>query len=412
VAEPRAKGKRKKQTPEELVLKGSNGGSYKYKYVRGEVFIHDINVMSQVRKTFDDLDLLAQDIAQKNLIHDPLVARLTREACEMYISVLNRIWREDNKIDDLTPVVDDGQEVFYILLAGERRLRSCRLIWDVGCEDCRSSYGIEPPGVCFARHEFKDGKIPVKVAKNIPPVAALFIQISENTHKRVPPHEEAEAIARLFQLIKQVDDAYPLATFAKNISKRPETVRNQVSYYDLPTEIRELVEKKIINYGMALVLANLKAQGIEGVELDFWVQRAVNGMYNAASFEKVADEFLKIRNSPQQSLFEIMGANQEAQINKHRTRQIVDPTLNKYLHVGMQYLKKLRHLEAEGKIGREDSPFSSGSPIRNLRALAREFKALIPFLARHVPQAEALEAERNTDELIMITMKIEPKDED
>lgn len=127
------------------------------RYKRRDVPLHKINILAQPRKTFLDIDCLAMDIADKGMLNPPIVARFNQKHCRQYINVINRLWRTSFQLKDLHFTEEGGQKIFYVLLAGERRLCSCYLLWESGCPECLEKHGQEEPGVCFKRH-FEDEK--------------------------------------------------------------------------------------------------------------------------------------------------------------------------------------------------------------------------------------------------------------
>jgi ParB-like chromosome segregation protein Spo0J len=128
-------------------------------FVGAYISLLAINVLEQPRQTFEEIATLAQSIADRKLLFPPIVAQLERDQAQEYIEMVNGIWDTNHGIADLSPAINkDGQEVFFILLDGERRYRACMYLVNVGCED----HGAP----CYDKH-FDDGDVEVRLAIGI-----------------------------------------------------------------------------------------------------------------------------------------------------------------------------------------------------------------------------------------------------
>lgn len=383
---------------------------YSYRYRAEHISLHDINVLPQPRKTFEGIEELAGDIARKNLLNPPIVARLSRESCERYILTINLLWGTTYRVENLRPVnVNEDKTLwYYVLLAGERRLRALRALWDTGCEECRASYGPEAAGACFTRH-FNTDSIEVRLCVDILPLAALFLQFSENTHMPVPPHEEAHAYALLFRLIRQASEKFTVAEFARGVGRNPETIRNALRFCELPQSIQDGVGRGLVHYGIAVEIARLQSDGETAEQLEWWMMRAVTEKKSVAEFRKLIRQYLEDKRMGQISLLAIMTENQELDYKRSHIRRVVESNTINALWALLYYLRRVRELLASGKLGKADSPFSVRSPIRVLRNVFEEEKALLPHLKDLLRPNEYNEAETLIAEGVKILKQLEER---
>lgn len=364
-----------------------------YQYIGCELFIPEINVLPQPRRTFERIEELALDIAQKKLMGPPIVAQLSRVNCRDYLKAINFLWGTTFEINSLSPSEKDSQEIFYILLAGERRFRSCRLLWDTGCTKCIEDYGPEAPGVCFHRH-FPSGKIEVRLCIGIPPLAALFLQLSENTHMRVPPHEEAYAYAQLYKLLKEAHSDFTIARFARKVGRSPETIKNAIQFCELPVSIREPVEEGRIPYGIAIEICRLHRAGVSEDELNWWVVRSITEEKTVPKFKEAVTNYLFNLQAGQMSLAELMAEAQIKESRRMHIRQTVQVHAIQIIWGFIGYFEKVYALFEQGKLGKEDSPFSEGSPVRVFRKLITCLRLLLPHMRSWVPKRDYPRIER------------------
>lgn len=377
------------------------GDDYRPHYMGTQVRLHDLNILRQPRQTFESIPELALDIAQKGILNPPTVACFSKEQAARYVEALNLLWRTTFTTTDLRPADDDQ---YYILLAGERRTRACKLLWENGCMECiEQAQGDKrrlKPGDCFKRHfETEADMLDIRLCRDIPPISALFLQLSENTHMQVPPHEEAQAYALLYNLCKQADAEFSVSKFARRVGRSPETIRHALRFVELPTQIRTFVEQRLLPYGIAIELTRLSQVGLDEHELLTWTNRALVDHIRVSDFHERISRFLQNRNSGQVSLFEFSQEELAAQERDAR-RKTVEANIVKALWALFSYFQRLRVLFAEGAIGKEDSPFSAGSPNRILQRVVALERELIPHF-------RSLGASRRLNHLALTVHRIE-----
>ncbi len=356
----------------------SNGGA-NHRYVGSRLSPFDINTLPQPRKTFEDIDLLAEDFSQKCILNPPIVARFSRLACENYLLVVNKLWGTSFELRQLRSVQEQDEEVYYVLLAGERRLRGSMYLWSHGCVKCHDEFGNEDNGICFIRH-FGDATIEARLCVDIAPMAALYLQFSENTHMSVPAHEEAHAYYLLFKLLRNVDEKFPLAEFSRRVGRSTGTVQNAMKYCELPRSIQQMVEDGRLKYGVALELSRLYENGICEKDLVWWAQVAVTEYSTIDEFRRAVTQYFEQLRSPQLSLLEFFDDNQRKAMEIARHRRIVAENIIKAVWLCSRYFYIVLHLFEREMLGKPDSIYSQKSPIRVFFDHIELLKKVLPHL--------------------------------
>lgn len=357
----------------------------------------EVNVLPQPRKTFEDIPELALDVASKGLLNPPTVARLSEGDAGNYLRVINALWDTEFQVCDLVPSFTKGRKYFHILLAGERRFRSCRLLWQEGCKKCIEKFGPEPPGTCFKRH-FRSGKIEVRLCLDVQPLSALYLQLSENTHMRVPPEQEAYAYTQLFKLVRRANADFTLTGFAEKVGRSPDTIRNALQFCELPLLVREAVENGDIPYGIALELVRIyhrkaKDSGVEE-ELRWWIVRAMTERSKRADFRDSVSRYLESLDSVQGDLWQFMDDAQVAEARRLHIRQTVQVHCLRAIWGYIGYFEGIQKLFEQGLLGEKDSPFSEGSPRRILQKHVAQLRTMTPHLHRLLPKRDRARTDR------------------
>lgn len=365
------------------------------RYQGGRIPLEKINVLPQPRQTFEDIDLLRDDVAKKGFISLPIVARFSRKECEDYVGKINRMRQLSLSVDDLICVSEDGEDVYWVLLAGERRYRAAKQLAETGCFSCQVKYGQKP---CYKRH-FGSNLLEARVCIGIPSTQALYLQLSENTHVRVPPHEEAEQYALLYDLLRNEENPkLTKAQFAREVGRSAETISNALRYCNLPNCVRTAVEQKLISYGIALELARVHefrvADDKPRVDLEWWVQFAITSNKKVSEFRQIVSQWIADQDSDQLSLGNLFEEAQEAEHRRSVIRQAVDREAAKALWQGLVYFQRVSELFRDGKLGQEDSPFSHQSPVRLFRGVLRHLDVLLPHLEEYLPKGERKKARK------------------
>ncbi len=357
------------------------------RYQGASVALPFINVLPQPRRTFENIQHLALDIAKKGILNPPTVACFTRGQAQEYVSTVNMLWQTTFSVDRLTAVDFNGENRYYILLAGERRFRSCKHLWQEGCEECREERGVEAPGTCFRRH-FGSELIEVRICVAVTTMDALFLQMSENTHMPVPAHEEAQAYYQLFRVLRLQDPKYPVAKFARQVGRSPDTIRKALRFAELPENIQDAVKNGFISYGIAIEMARLHEDGVKTADLDWWLSRAVVEGKKVVEFHEMVSAMLDNRHSGQKSLLDIMQVGDETTYRRSHFRRVVEQNKVRALWLYLHYFRRVLELFKAGDLGQPDSKYSDGSPVRVYQEVIGLLDQLMPEMLPLMPKAK------------------------
>jgi len=368
-----------------------------------------INVLVQARKTFEDIGNLADNIAEERLMNRLLVGKYTTETgIRQYLQILNYIWKTKYKLEDLVYSVENSEKVWYVLIAGERRLRSHKLIWEEGCSDCREKFGKEEPGKCFKRHfHTKKMEAEVRIRENISPKEMQRLQLSENIHMAIPPHEEAEGYQRYYSLLQVAYPSLSLTHYARMIGRGQERISNALRFCGLFESLKDDIREGKLLYGAGVALARLQEEGLNEEETSWWRGRYDLEHWKVSDLQDHIAKFLRIRRSGQHSMFDIMTAEQveithRLQMRKVVAREIIYAvwTWIHYFDIVLMYLK-------EKKLGRDESPFSIKSPVRMFKALAERQKEALPLLEKHLSASRYEECKESIEQFAKVLPALE-----
>ena len=360
-----------------------------------------INVLPQPRKTFLEIDVLGDDVAEKNLHELLRVARFDAEHCREYLNEINNVWKLVFRMEDLVPVRENGGLVFYILLDGERRYRSCIYLRDFGCSVCREQFG---PGGCYKRH-FGDFNVDARVEDNISPDEAIDIQASANIHHRVPPYEEAHFYDYLYKVRNRRDSKYTVTEHAKRMGRKPEAIRLAMRFCDLPEKIQEYIETSQTRWGIGIEATRLQIQGgLDERELERWIIRAITENLKVPEFRERVNRFLFNKRYDQMSLFSMA---EDRYMRRSAIRMVVERHTIMAIHGSIFYLNKVLDLFIKGKLGKKDSPFSHRSPVKVFRRLIDLEAKVLPYLWQLLPQKERERDRRIIEETAAVLSRLE-----
>ncbi|MBI4118348.1 MAG: hypothetical protein HY455_02350 [Parcubacteria group bacterium] len=348
-----------------------------------------INILPQPRKTFSDeeLEALLQSIVHSGLLNPIIVAELQgREHCERYVSVINKLWGTTFEVKSLHSTVRDSKRVWRILVAGERRMRAIK--------EARR------------RHLYRDDSVRIAVAKNIDPFHALLLQWQENTHQRVPIHEDARATALLFKLVREADPKLSQAKFGKHIGRSAEMVSHSLRFVDLPPDIQTLTEEGKIPYGVSLELSRLQVFGVAEQDLLSWARRAIVDRLSVEKVHKQVSEYIEHQRSGQQSLMDIF-QTEMAEGERIRERELLATNTDRALWIEIKWCQTILTLFEKGMFKPEDSPYLKRRSLRSVLALVDKLEQLnkhlesllSPALGKRLTEVVA-ETKKNAEALL------------
>lgn len=340
--------------------------------------------LAQVRKTFQDIPMLAEDIAQRGMLNPQTVYAFPRPVAERYVRAVNVMWGSEHTINDLPESSFRGEPTHFVLIAGERRFRALLRLWDTGCDVCTLANGHEPKGACFARH-FAHAVVPVNLKVGFTPYDALTDQFAENTHQRPKPEEEAIGFRVFYELMKVREPELPLATFARRIGHHPERVRAAVRYTTLPEYIQGAVTEGKIPYSGALALEHYHRERASDDELKYWLNRAIaEADMSARRLDELLREDLKQWRAQQIGLF----GEQSTALEKQKIRSVFDRAIARALDRIIGFLEHAVHAYRAGLIGNITSPFASGSVARAVVRMYDLLALVTPIVRSHLSRRE------------------------
>jgi len=148
--------------------------------IEGYVPLSRINIFEQVRKTYEGIPQLADELSLGE-INSVQVAIRTKWGMQQYLVLLNRLWGTDYTLRDCKPLPGPGPMRYAALISGHRRTLAKGHLWEHGCTVCREEYGVETPGGCFQRHFTYGGDlVKVRLYYGITPYRAMEMQCKEN----------------------------------------------------------------------------------------------------------------------------------------------------------------------------------------------------------------------------------------
>jgi ParB-like chromosome segregation protein Spo0J len=339
-----------------------------------QVSVWLINVVAQMRKSFDPAELqeLSGSIQEKGVINAPVVARFARDELESYLAVINRLWNTSYKVSDLKPSRVGGEERWYVLLAGERRYRSC---------------------IPLVRASLRSRFLQVVIHEHISHFDAIDIQFSENSHRRPPPHEEAHAYAQYWALQDALGQQTSLAQFARRIGRSPSAVKAALRFVSLPGVIRNAVagswgtnvpQAKLLTqqrlklpYGIAVELARLAEIGVVEEEL---LNRMVGVVISGTKVEQFREQVSEQIESQGQDMLGLLSAAAEQDTRRIFRRRTVGTGVSRTLVGEEVWFAKVLALFDAGLLGKDDSPFALGAVRNRFIRIAELYEQVFPFL--------------------------------
>ena len=248
-----------------------------------------LHTLTQVRRTWEGegVEELARSLRRVGQLHPLLVAALSPPEADTYVIEFYSLWGEEAPSRSAyAPVMLEGAPWVLFVIAGHRRLAALRLLAAEG--EC----GIKARAHVFFGISAED---------------ALSLQLQENLHEALPPHEVAEALARYFLWKRKRQPTLSVAAFARIVGFSERRVRHALWFADLPEELRAL------------------AAGSEGVALPWGV--AVEIARFAAHYRKVMG-----REAPREALRSLASRALWAQWRASRAREFVAALLRECVH--------------------------------------------------------------------------------
>jgi ParB-like chromosome segregation protein Spo0J len=365
-------------------------------FVTAWLALDDLSVSEQPRKVFTGIHLLADDIASNGLLINPLtVAAFSRTSFAEYLRQVNELWGTQHQVHQHRPAADG---LYYVLIAGERRLRALRWLWKYGCSECNppsparggagncfSAGENDAPkkvpalfaGQCFMRHLGTD-KAEARVSTTITVRQALYLQLAENTHRRPSPDEEAMSYAVYFRALEMHEPGITVSAFARRVGRSAETVRRALRYNGLPEQVRTAVSQGRVAYGIALEYGKLLDVDITPVELEHLWRRTIEEPWTVHAYAKMIKEAIRARDPRQTTMGNIFGSPEKPEeleqhkknLQSERKRKGVERYASG-MRDALRYFDHVGDLVERKLIGVDHAPYSDNGTLRGLSRLAQ-----------------------------------------
>ncbi len=331
-----------------------------------------LNVIVQQRDEYSGISGLAANIEEHGMIHPLLVARYDADGARDYLVAAygtygKKVSADQRKrLPDLVKTTENGNETYYIVIAGHRRLRALRMLQ-------------------------KKTSI-LQIVNDIDPFEALEIQASENTAKLPKDYERAESNGDLHSILKARDPKLRIEKFATRVGHPVAVVRKDLRYYGLPPEVKnfvvprnrrdsgegdtEIPDQPLMEFNIACQLGRLVEVGASFDDILFLAKRFfVENITNEKTASRRVTQY--IRDSIVHGgadMTDIFGFNVRRVAENTRTRQVaktfIDPAL-----AGLGLLERVRIAKENGFGGEKDDKLSfaaAGGYIKRLAELADE----------------------------------------
>lgn len=333
-----------------------------------------LTVLTQVREHAEVGDL-PQSILAHGQLTPGIAVMLSRREALKYLEELNDIFGSRHTSKDLVSVKLDGEVCYMILIAGHRRLRTCREI-NAKVEAGELRYSKKYRGLY--RADLRSG-LSIK--------EAIALQFNENRHEQVPPHEEAHAAWGYWSWLRRHNESITIAKFARMIGRSPDWVRKALRFCELPASVQDYVDGKNnrpkLPYGILVELARLADvyEKVMGEKLSEeahhqWLRRAFLGRLNTTTFGKMVTNYLEDKRLEVRGQLSLFGSSEDV-VDTRPVRRVVAPHLVRDVLKIIEYFRILIRLESTGQLGHKDESFldperspavrelySEGSPLR------------------------------------------------
>ncbi len=340
-----------------------------------------VNVLPQVRKTFDpeEIRLLAEDIAKSGIIQPSIIALFDEVYMEKYIHLNDSVARVKTDISKLTSFKYRNRRFYLVVLGGERRYRAHKYLWDKGCESCREKYGSKmTSGKCFIYH-FGGHHMEARLCENISAEVAKEYQFKENNYISPPSHELAYHYVEYFKTISLIyrerGEKLTIRDFAKKVGRSESTIRNAISFVELPDYIQQAVAGKHISYSIALEFHRLKAQGVDETAIrNLFLIISVKFRIKAETVREKITQYLMNISEP-----ELDFGNSNRLSPKRTRRKVVQGELVPLFMQMTSYLNEVGRLHDLGHLGRNKSIYSDASVGRMVKRFLRAAVRILPI---------------------------------
>lgn len=247
----------------------------------------------QVRDVFEEIDVLADSIARRRLLHPLNVGYLDREHCENYLRRFNHFWHTGYQLSDIVSVQGVEGTFYCPIIAGGRRNAAITYLKTQGCTLHQQQFGKIG---CYHLH-VPDQMVQVTLEPNISFDEAFEIQMSENSHMRVSSQREANIIEAYFRSRREENPNFKPSDVARELGRSIGFVTRALRYVEAPIQIQRAVEEGTLPYSVACEVARLKEVATTEEQL-LWASKWDRKKYRGVdAFAKaITGEILRRKN--------------------------------------------------------------------------------------------------------------------
>ncbi len=385
--------------------------------IKVEVDFRCLVAIPQMRTIFprEVLLELADSISTEGIIVPQSIAKFTTTEFEGYYDAVCAMYERTLPAEEKTALFSvTYKEHHYVVIAGEKRLRACHILWDEGCSACREANNGEPvtDGKCWNKHFNNSAIISVNVPKTKDFTRLMGIQIGENIHSRPSAPEEALAIARYTMTLQKNHAGISKKKIAQYIHRSSEAIDKAMSFYRLPASIQNLVGDKTIKYGTAIALARLhdEAHYTEEELLSESIKSVVQkDLRKVEVFDRHVEGLILAYRQKQNSnvvildMFEASGSQPlETMLKEVATKELVKTVFS----LTTYWQKVARALEnPHNKMLLKGRKFTVGGVIADFNQVIEMLALVLPYVEGEVTVAQAQTMRNNLEVIHSIQKK-------
>lgn len=364
--------------------------------------IDTLNTIVQARDEHAGTSLLTASIKKsRHVIHTPFAVELTPDQAQDYLSFVQQLFerkvKERKTVADLVPYGEGDSRLYYIVVSGHRRIRALR--------------------------EMGETYIDVKIAADMQPLEALYLQAQENTGKPLKDYERAEEHGTFWAVAKVKDTNLTLKEFSESVGTPVNIIRRDLRYYDLPREIKEYVvprgrieseehdtiipNQPLMPFNVACQLGRLVEVRAPLHEILFVARRFFEE--NVTS-EKVASDrvgkYIKELKTGAVDMMDIFGNNAQEITERRKQRQVAERFSSKVDDANAFFARVVQSQKMGFADSEEDGVSYKGAATR-LLALAETVKQLLPGMESTLSEKQREKIAQVFEMLKDTSMKVE-----
>lgn len=296
---------------------------------------------------------------------------------------------EKKKFSDLTVSEHSGERIYYVVIAGHRRLRALRIL--------------------------KEEETDVQVVIGIDPLHALTIQAQENTPRLLKDYERADQHGALWKISKLNNPNLTQEEFAKSVGVTNAVFRRDLRYYDLPAEVKNYVvprgrrdtgegntltsDQPLMPFSVACQLGRLVEAGAPINEVKHIARNFFrDNIRSEKTASKRVSRYLEAFKLSSQEMVDIFGVNLAKLARANGTRQTAN-VLVSAVRDAQALVARFNMLKRSGMSDRMEDGLALAGALKCLKEFSGELKEFIGS-SREGLDGESLEVIRQSIEEI------------